>query len=254
MAASLDKKDTILEAVPSVSRPPDTKSLGHHKTPSNPFDPRNLKWMWTGLTFGKTTSEKFTAPPTPAPEDGSSAKSNAPEVPEVKIDEVPEQKQLASVEIEVDAESLREAMSTENAHSPVSRPSSVLPSPSPPSSASIHIPDEEIATTKELDIETEEDAVSQIELDSTSVDQDGSPASHEDEVVVHEDDASNNAVTADRVKSGPVEDLQTPRLPPPTFLSTTVHLSVKSAPTETKRKKVLHATVYFALHRAIPDG
>ena len=97
------------------------------------MDMRNIKWMWNGLSFPKTSSVKHTTPSTPTVTSSQpTLGKGSPE--EQKPDSLLAVQDISKVEI--DAESLREAMSSENEHGLASNvPSPSLPEtvPLPPS-------------------------------------------------------------------------------------------------------------------------
>lgn len=221
-----EDKDASSEAQSKGSGGSDGRISEPHT--ASPFDMRNLKWMWTGLTFGKSSSAKSTAPSspglssTPAPGQESRSRGGGTDVPDVKVEDVDvNQSQTPKMKVEIDTESLRDAITSENVHSPSSHPSSAFPTaPSTPSPVSAQIA--ESTTTTELDSPPLEDVVSQDELDNTS--------GGEDTKVENLPEITKPSVTEKSVE-------------PPSFLSTTVYLAEHTTPTETKRKKVLHATV-----------
>ncbi|KAI0705155.1 hypothetical protein BC835DRAFT_1314582 [Cytidiella melzeri] len=85
------------------------------KVMSNPFanmDVRNLKWMWTGLTFGKGSSSKST---TPAVTTHFPPSENLP-LPQEQEAEGNSDLSRPETETEIDTESLQDAIESENVH------------------------------------------------------------------------------------------------------------------------------------------
>lgn len=226
------------ESAPLTTAVIDGTSTQLHKTSANPFhnvDMRNLKWMWTGLTFSKPSSAKSTAPPTPAPtsvtaEDGDTAKTEDTGTPEIKVDDLGDPKDSSNVSVEIDAESLRDAITSENVHSPASRSSVSLPSSSP-LSASLQIRDN--ITTGELDTKPG------IEVNQAGPD----TADQGIGTALHDESSSATDNISPPMEDQPAPEAQVIRPDPPTFISTPIHLADNETPTRTIRKKVLHATV-----------
>ncbi|KAJ3557338.1 hypothetical protein NM688_g1524 [Phlebia brevispora] len=233
--SATDDKQTTLPAELPVSAAHDVRTHGHKSSSFMSMDMRNLKWMWNGLTFGKTASAKSTAPSTPAghsattPEPETS-KEDGPGTPETKVEDVSQQKEVATVNAEVDTDSLRDAITSENVHSPASHTSSVkLPPLSPPLEHALTLED---TTTKELDAAPEQDEEEKAEVDQADLDAapDESPSDESPMPVEH----------VSPVEAEPEVAVARPN--PPTFLPLTVHLARADMPTETERKTVLHAT------------
>lgn len=224
--------------IPDISN-----SLDHQRGVVNPFDMRNLKWVWNGLTFGKGPSTRSNTPhPTTTPfisdESTAPSKPGTSEVPEVKIDNVGRPKRATNVEVEIDAESLREAISSENAHSPAIRPSSALSS-SPHSPTAVQAVD--VATTTELDDDDEEEVevVLQDELDASPLTLEESPQAGENTGGEMSD--TDTAGIPAEVPNTKHESASRPDLP--TILTASIYLADTVAQVETRRKKVLYATV-----------
>ena len=253
-SASTDGRGESAEDDARSSGNAEGNTVDHQKSPANPFDMRNLKWMWSGLTFGKSSSAKSTAPPTPSllpARSGTPAdKPDGPGAPEVKVTETAVQSQLATIKVEVDSDSLRDAMASENAHSPAARTVSVPPTPSPPP---LSLPPAVETTTSELDLgDADEDPVSQTELDEP-------PAAPED-------NTENRSTDGDTIVESPtvlrddehasanplvVEPAPDPRPSPPAYLTGSIHLSDTSSPAQTRRRRLLHATVRSFLIRLL---
>lgn len=179
-----------------------------HKTFSS-LDMRNLKWMWTGLTFGKGASAK--PPPLPTPSPGASqddaAKQLSPQDP------LPDHNLLQPTagqsEVDVDRESLQEAISSENGFVSATQPST----PNPDSAA---LPIESSASN---------------ELGST---------------ITEETTPTTGETSKPRT---PTPEPVVPSEPPLEFLSTTVHLAKLDVPLETRRHRIWHATVRLSRGR-----
>ena len=242
ITASLTADKPLVHAQdPLPSNDTDSKAPGRPKSVTNPFlnvDMPNLKWMWTGLTFGKTSSTKSTTLHTPAenpstPEPEPPSKEPTHDTPAIKVDDLGGPTEATGLSTEIDTESLREAIS-ENVHSPASHASSVsLPSLSPPMRRS---PSLEDTTIKELDTENEEAEVDQADLDDVAPSEEivESPAEHTE--------SDDPLEYAEEVKELSLEP-QPSRTQSPAFLSFSVHLSSPDTAWETKRKRVYHAAV-----------
>lgn len=193
-----------------VNTPDDKRidTLRGHKTFSS-LDMRNLKWMWTGLTFGKAASTKPSAPPTPSPSvyQDDATKQLSPQPPQEPLpDNNLLQPTSGQGEVDVDRESLQEAISSDNGFVSATQPSTPNPDPAA------------------LPIESGAPGGS----GSTSL------------------SVAEGATLIAGEPSGPrysVPELVVPSEPPLEFLSTTVHLAKLDVPTETRRHKVWHATV-----------
>lgn len=202
------------------------------------MDVRNLKWMWSGLTFGKGSSSKSTpaitsplrTPDTLPPPAADTDKPN------------PSQKET---EVEVDTESLQDAIESENIHLSSTRSSSVAPSPAP---ASNNLPDDHDGEDpadggRNHQAEHAEVGIVATEIPSIEYEivQDPSSSASIDVEITGESlvEAESDGPRANQS----VTKAQVFRDPPPTFLSTPVFLSEPAAPEHTVRRIVLHATV-----------
>ncbi|KAF7794309.1 hypothetical protein EIP86_005443 [Pleurotus ostreatoroseus] len=241
ITASLTADKSLVHAQdPLPSNDTDSKAPGRPKSVTNPFlnvDMPNLKWMWTGLTFGKTSSTKSTALHTPAehpstPEPEPPSKETTPDTPAIKVDDLGDPTEATGLSTEIDTESLREAISSENVHSPASHASSVsLPPLSPPMRRS---PSLEDTTIKELDTNNEEAEVDQADLDDVAPSEEivESPSEHTE--------SDKPLEYAEEVKEPSLEPRPS-RTQAPAFLNFSVHLSSPDTAWETKRKRVYHA-------------
>lgn len=187
------------------------------------MDPRNLKWMWSGLTFGKGSSPKPTIPSTPA--------AIVPHVAEAapQSDEGSTGHAGREAEVEIDTESLQEAIASDNVHISSARSSPEGPSPAP---ALQHLSEDkpQLAEKEERPFE-------------------GSVAEPEETSAEHHPSTSELTVTQDHSDIADVtptlglQDSDESSQPLLTFLSTSVFLAELDAPQQTARRKVFHATV-----------
>ncbi|GJE91164.1 hypothetical protein PsYK624_073130 [Phanerochaete sordida] len=217
----------------TVSRAFNAKNLNDTIRATNPFgnmsmDVRSLKWMWNGLTFSKPSSTKPTAPPSPSLAATEQHTQDPPLPQETKAQDtlaIP-----SRPEVEVDAESLREAMSSEFAGSTSRVPSPIkpemIPLPASPISMSPSIESADEVRESEGDDHTQE----KTPRIAHSFQPDGLAALREasDSTVLPEPDSE--------------EPRPPPAPPPPDFLSTTVHLGAEDEPHRTTRCRVHHAT------------
>ncbi|KAI0084470.1 hypothetical protein BDY19DRAFT_971284 [Irpex rosettiformis] len=115
-----DEKATIpaSTSISSTDEKPSQSSGRHSKSLSNPFanmDVRNIKWMWSGITFGKgaSSSSTKTGTPTATPLHHTPEAEIPPhETSEVSRPDNPDRtSQLGfNTEVEIDAKSLQEAI------------------------------------------------------------------------------------------------------------------------------------------------
>lgn len=202
------------------------------------MDVRNLKWMWTGLTFGKSGSPKSTTPSTPGL------------VPPSVSDAVPEDAEdiLGSTreerEIEVDTESLQDAITSENVHLPSARGSPAGNSPAPLSnSLTEDSPGLEPVSNTPLDEQAIESTPSTVSQDQNLTDhlvpQNSTP---------HQSESNTSVATFAAVQSGASEAesvarSSSPQEPPLVFSNTPVYLSEPGTPEQTCRQRVFRVTV-----------
>lgn len=219
----------------SLTSASDAKNNNLTLRAASPFmnmDMRNLKWMWSGLTFSKGSSAKPTAPPTPsiAATEQHELQSGAPPPPEgnpeLKL-QVPE-----SLEVEVDAESLQEAITSENVHGVAS----TVPSPSREDTQSLS------PSTQDDPAGSAPEGVHEGAGDEHATVDPGADGADDDEPAV--DAPTDDFATPTASHLLPPDSVKPASLaPPPEFLATTVHLAKGHDPSETKRHKVHHATV-----------
>lgn len=240
VTAPSDDKNVTETPASDDSKPPEGS-----KAPANPFvnmDVRNLKWMWTGLTFGKSSSARSTGPPTPAlptitaPDNASADGLNAANNPEIKVDDLGGKPEVTpDFKVEIDTDSLREAISTDNVHSPASRSSIILS----PASPRLQIGrDSDSISIQELDadVDGDETAVATNELDHRPDDQGDSSILNDESQSVGVD-GSQGVETQPQAPPPPV------RPDPPPYLPLSIFMAGDMTPTATVRKKVLRATV-----------
>lgn len=215
----------------------DMKSLNQTIRAAGPFlnmnmDMRNLKWMWNGLTFSKASSSKPTAPSTP-----SISTEDQPTPPQSASNEDPSQESKADTslavperpEIEVDAESLREAITFENEYGLASNLPSNLPSPSLPEAIPLPpSPLNGVVTRSAQDTGT--DTTPRLGHDA--------PAGQG--IELH--DAPITLITSGTL-SEEQQSKEQHRIPPLEFLSTPIHLASGDDPLQTTRHKIYHTTV-----------
>ena len=216
----------------SVATTPDVNALNRTIRAASPFltmDMKNLKWMWTGLTFSKTSSAKPTAPPTPSVSttETRNLEQAVPAPPEeTKVDALA----VPAKEVEIDTESLREAISSVNEHGWASN----LPSPSQLDTATLP----PLPADSDLQESTE-----------ASEDEGGDVPTEDKEITprvsreFQHEDLPSHGNDPPPVLSEPSTEEPFPRVPPPDFLSTTVYLATGDNPLHTVRHKVHHATV-----------
>ncbi|OBZ73855.1 Vacuolar fusion protein CCZ1 [Grifola frondosa] len=208
-------------------------------------DMRNLKWNWPGyLTFGKSASSSKTPsiPPTPSPHPGGD--TSAASVPGDKIDEKGEMK-LNPAEVEIDAESLREAIATDNVHGPSSRAVSPAPPVSPEiEEHSIQTSDDMPGTGNQNLVSPEVNTIAPArqdlslerltDLPPATVPFDGlpSPPANPSDLPVVSSQSSESGP-----ESKPIERLL------PSFFTTAIHLADSMDTLSTQRKRVLHLSV-----------
>ncbi len=239
---SADKEDKDL----ATDKPPDIATLAglegkisdYTKSVANPFsnmDMRNLKWMWTGLTFGKGLSTKSTAPPTPSISTALKELDAAGQ-PDGQVESGARADYLGKgAEVEFDAESLQEAIS-ENV-SIHDTQNSVVNSPIPPSAHLQGEPDDhEIGSNPESTLSL------QVEGVAVEVGEDG--AVTPEQAVT----SPQNGQSKPSVETTTENDFGRTATPPmrervPEFVSTSVFLANPETPTKTTRKKVFHTTV-----------
>lgn len=221
----------------TVSRAFNPKSFNDTIRATNPFvnmnmDMRGLKWMWNGLTFSKPSSAKQTAPPSPTPGATEHTAQEPVAASEAKAQEainIPGTTVSQRLEVEVDAESLQDAISSEfgGSRSRLASPvkPELIPLPISPVSSS---PDQSSADSTHDD-EGNEEANEKTPRLAHSAQPDGCHAERE---------ASPAATVSEYT---PEERPSTP-VPPPDFLSTTVYLATRNEPNKTARHKVYHAT------------
>ncbi|TCD71860.1 hypothetical protein EIP91_003203 [Steccherinum ochraceum] len=229
---------------PGTKSPAKSSEPDSNKTfmPGMNIDMKHLKWSWPGyLTFGKSKSSSPSIPTTPVATDVVSPQPQAITKPslstEIKADEdIKDTPQLVAPAVDVDTESLQDAISSEHPHSTRTTPPS-LPSIEP-SPASIPLPlDDDLAFPAS---EEQQDR----ESNKSSPDQ--TPASPQEEQTV--DDPQDNEPSSEQqqIETLPVEAADSgphiPTTPPLLYLPTTVHLATEDAPTMTRKMKVWHVT------------
>lgn len=205
------------------------------------MDPRNLKWMWTGLTFGKGEAPRSTAPPAPAavfPTAGDTDTQPAEDTQDVS---------RSSKEVEVDAESLQDAMASENVHRPSAggTPAGTSPIPFAKSLTEDSSPPA-IDAIQTLEKVTE--VVVTGEVDAVAADQ--HTTAHDKEVTARNPDNPHEADAESETRADPLISsprAASPQETMPVFTYTTVFLSEADSPVETARRRVYHLTVSVKL-------
>jgi hypothetical protein len=201
------------------------------------MDVRNLKWMWSGLTFNKGSSSSKSAPASITPLHPSATPPAQPQEAEEKPGP-----SRTETEVEVDRESLQDAMESDSIHlSARTSPASTSPLPLAADKLSdsleeqeVHVSDIEQGRGHNKDIVVKTEAVTEEEhgfIRETAV-------GHDSMQPVSGTEPQDMATTPLTAKP-PFE-----RPAPPAFFSAPVFLSEFGVdePTTT-RKRVYHATV-----------
>ncbi len=242
---------------------PEVSAAGS-KVLANPFanmDVRNLKWMWSGLTFGKNSS--------PSPKPSASAVTSPPRTSEalphepsdVPVSEEAEgankpefRRQATGVEVEIDTESLQDAIESELSSA---RASPTSASPAPPMTIlpeHTERPEDEASATEsdsrpETEEETANTTIITTEVKSeeyglaTSTFQSADELKAFTQVEVQEENIPSPFTARPRDHElGDTRPLAE-RQPAPTFLNTPVFLPTDDQGLVTVRKRVFHATV-----------
>lgn len=211
------------------------------------LDMRNIKWGWPGyLTFGKTKEVGSLLIPT---------------TPLDWLKETPKEEggkdldYINASSMNVDTESLQDAISSDNAHS--TRPSSpahshIAPSPAPSSAAlrqedgspipaapSIVGPDEEKSLGSPSPNDNSHEEPPHRSNTAQNFDEKAQDIFPSEDVTITLPEVQE-VQSAERNKSLPPLEV-----PPLLFLPTTVHLADEDAPTVTRKMRVWHATVCY---------
>ncbi|THH21185.1 hypothetical protein EUX98_g8430 [Antrodiella citrinella] len=208
------------------------------------LDMKNIKWGWPGyLTFGKTKPGTPSIPTTSL-EEAISSPPASPKLAKLNVEESKDAGHLTPPSVNVDTESLVDAISSDNAHStqPSSPASRSHASPSPaPGHLSLH--DE--AAEDNVIAEGTADSAQEAEKLEEGLPEDDAPqnplGSQQGDGEKAEDDLANDPVPDEEISEQATEPSPPPP-PPPQYLPTTVFLEDGDAPASTRKMRVWHAT------------
>ncbi|OCH87382.1 hypothetical protein OBBRIDRAFT_796262 [Obba rivulosa] len=195
------------------------------------MDMRGLKWNWPGyLTFGKVprTSSLPTSPsgtPAKLPPSDTDQHTTTDDSVDAKQHAI---EGLKPDPVGVDTESLLEAISSQNVHTPSTREGSP---------ASAHVPQSQIEEIASFETEEIPEFV-QDENTTLSVDLSDTASNVSDDHVV--EGSTRPSTPMDPQRAASTETILQEALPP--FLSTRVHLSDATDAFQTQRKRVWHLT------------